>query len=43
MSTTMTERPRLKLRYDAEVKAQLFEQLGVKNIHQVPTDRKSVV
>jgi len=43
MSTTMTERPRLKLRYDAEVKAQLFEQLGVKNIHQVPTLDKIVV
>ncbi|MCI2974549.1 MAG: 50S ribosomal protein L5 [Ferrimicrobium sp.] len=39
----MTERPRLKLRYDTEVKAQLFGELGVKNIHQVPTLDKIVV
>ncbi|MEX6428519.1 MAG: 50S ribosomal protein L5 [Ferrimicrobium sp.] len=43
MSTTVTERPRLKVRYDTEIKARLFEELGVKNVHQVPTLDKIVV
>ncbi len=43
MSTTVTERPRLKVRYDTEIKARLFGELGVKNVHQVPTLDKIVV
>ncbi len=37
MSTTdVTERPRLKVRYDAEVRSQLKADLGLNNIMQVP-------
>jgi large subunit ribosomal protein L5 len=43
MSTTTTQRPRLKIRFEQEVRAQLFESLGVVNIHQVPTLDKIVV
>lgn len=43
MSVTKTERPRLKVRYEQEVRSQLFESLGVSNIHQVPTLDKIVV
>jgi large subunit ribosomal protein L5 len=43
MSPTTTERPRLKVRYKQEIRGQLFESLGVANIHQVPTLDKIVV
>ncbi|WP_298336854.1 50S ribosomal protein L5 [Ferrimicrobium sp.] len=43
MTTTVTPRPRLKVRYDQEIRAQLFETLGVGNVHQVPTLDKIVV
>ncbi|MGC9154065.1 MAG: 50S ribosomal protein L5 [Ferrimicrobium sp.] len=43
MTTTVTPRPRLKVRYDQEIRAQLFEALGVANVHQVPTLDKIVV
>lgn len=43
MSTTTTTRPRLKERYDREVRAQLLEQLGLDNIMQVPRLTKIVV
>ena len=45
MSTTTaeTKRPRLKARYDAEVRAQLKDDLGLANIMQVPTLEKIVI
>ena len=43
MTTTTTTRPRLKERYDREVRAQLLEQLGLDNIMQVPRLTKIVV
>ena len=42
-TTTTTTRPRLKERYDREVRAQLLEQLGLDNIMQVPRLTKIVV
>jgi len=46
MSTTAptrTERPRLRLRYDAEIRAALQEKLGLGNVMQVPRLEKIVV
>jgi large subunit ribosomal protein L5 len=43
MSTVSTERPRLKVRYDAEVRAQLKDSLGLANIMMVPRLEKIVV
>ncbi|MEO7836039.1 MAG: 50S ribosomal protein L5 [Acidimicrobiales bacterium] len=40
---TSTERPRLKLRYDAEVRAQLQERLSLGNTMEVPRFEKIVV
>ncbi len=41
--TTSTEVPRLKARYDGEIRAQLQEQLGLSNIMQVPRFEKIVI
>ena len=43
MSTGVSERPRLKVRFDSEVRGQLFESLGLRNVHEVPTLEKIVV
>ncbi|MFS8584951.1 MAG: 50S ribosomal protein L5 [Acidimicrobiia bacterium] len=45
MSNATQERvvPRLKARYDSELRAQLMEQLGLRNIMQVPRLEKIVV
>ena len=44
MSPTATiERPRLKVRYDNEIRARLKEQLGIDNVMAVPTLNKIVV
>ena len=43
MSATATERPRLKQRYESEVRAQLGETLGLANRMQVPTFEKVVI
>jgi large subunit ribosomal protein L5 len=40
---TTAERPRLKLRYDSEVRTQLKDQLGLPNIMMVPRLEKIVV
>ncbi|CAN5244766.1 50S ribosomal protein L5 [soil metagenome] len=40
---TTTERPRLRQRYDTEVRAALAEQLGLTNVMQVPRFEKIVV
>jgi len=40
---TVIERPRLKVRYSQEVVPRLREELGAKNIHQVPRMTKIVV
>ncbi len=40
---TTTERPRLRLRYDAEVRAALGEQLGLANVMEVPRFEKIVI
>jgi large subunit ribosomal protein L5 len=42
-SATTTERPRLKARYDAEIRAQLKESLGLANIMEVPRLEKIVI
>ncbi len=42
-ATTVVERPRLKTRYESELKAQLKEELGLDNIMQVPRMSKIVV
>ncbi|HVE45764.1 MAG TPA: 50S ribosomal protein L5 [Acidimicrobiales bacterium] len=42
-TTTTTERPRLKQRYDAEIRAQLQERLGLGNTMEVPRFEKIVV
>jgi large subunit ribosomal protein L5 len=42
MATT-TERPRLKLRYEQELRARLLEELGLLNVMQVPRLEKIVV
>ena len=43
MATAQRERPRLKQRYDAEVRQQLKEQLGLRNIMEVPRFEKIVL
>lgn len=43
MSPTTTERPRLKRRYDTEVRAQLQQELGLGNVMEVPRLEKIVV
>lgn len=43
MSTATTEIPRLKARYNDEIRAQLKEQLGLGNIMQVPRLEKIVL
>jgi len=43
MATETTERPRLKQRYDREMRAQLKDTLGLANIMQVPTLEKIVI
>jgi large subunit ribosomal protein L5 len=43
MSTATTEAPRLKRRYDDEVRARLKDELGLDNIMQVPRFEKIVV
>jgi large subunit ribosomal protein L5 len=43
MAATVTERPRLKTRYDGEIRAQLKDQLGVPNIMMVPRLEKIVI
>jgi large subunit ribosomal protein L5 len=43
MSTATTEAPRLKQRYNDEIRGRLAEQLGVANIMQVPRLEKIVV
>jgi large subunit ribosomal protein L5 len=42
-ATAVKEAPRLKVRYNAEVKAALMEQLGIKNVMEVPTFEKIVI
>ena len=42
-ATAVKEAPRLKQRYNAEVKAALMEQLGIKNVMEVPTFEKIVI
>jgi large subunit ribosomal protein L5 len=41
--STTTERPRLRTRYDSEIKARLQEELGLGNVMQVPRVEKIVV
>jgi large subunit ribosomal protein L5 len=43
MATALTERPRLKRRYDSEIRTQLKDTLGLANIMQVPTIEKIVI
>jgi large subunit ribosomal protein L5 len=43
MATTTTERPRLKVRYDNEIRAQLRRDLGLGNIMLVPRFEKIVL
>ena len=43
MSTTTTTRPRLKERYDREIRGQLLEHLGLENVMQVPRLSKIVI
>src|SRR5256885_16097807 len=43
MATATSERPRLKQKYDAELRAQLKETLGLGNIMEVPRFEKIVV
>jgi large subunit ribosomal protein L5 len=40
---TTAERPRLRARYDNEIRAQLQQQLGLRNVMQVPRVEKIVV
>ena len=43
MATSTTERPRLKQRYDKEIRAQLKDTLGLSNIMESPTLEKIVI
>jgi large subunit ribosomal protein L5 len=43
MATSTVERPRLKTRYDAEIRAQLKDTLGVPNVMMVPRLEKIVI
>ena len=40
---TTAERPRLRTRYDSEIKAQLQQELGLSNVMQVPRVEKIVI
>jgi len=42
-STSAAERPRLKQRYDSQVRAELKETLGLSNIMEVPRLTKIVI
>jgi large subunit ribosomal protein L5 len=42
-ATTTKERPRLKTRYDTEIRAQLKESLGLGNVMEVPRFEKIVI
>ena len=42
-ATATNEAPRLKQKYNAEVKAALMESLEIKNVMQVPTFEKIVI
>jgi large subunit ribosomal protein L5 len=42
-ATATKEAPRLKVRYNAEIKAQLMKDLGIKNVMEVPTFEKIVI
>jgi hypothetical protein len=41
--TTVTERPRLKQRYDSQIRAELQQTLGLANIMEVPRLTKIVI
>src|SRR5215207_146270 len=41
--TTESKRPRLRVQYDTEIRAQLKEQLGVENVMEVPRFEKIVI
>jgi large subunit ribosomal protein L5 len=43
MATTTSERPRLKIRYDGEIRSQLKDSLGLPNIMMVPRLEKIVI
>ena len=43
MSAATTERPRLKVRYDTEIRSRLKEELGLGNIMEVPRFEKIVI
>ena len=43
MATTTTERPRLRVKYDTEIRAQLQRDLGLENIMLVPRFEKIVL
>jgi large subunit ribosomal protein L5 len=43
VSATLTDRPRLRVRYDTEIRPQLKESLGLDNIMQVPRLEKIVI
>ena len=43
MATNTVERPRLRVQYDAEIRAALKEQLGLGNVMQVPRLEKIVI
>ena len=43
MTASTVERPRLRLRYESELKAQLASQLGLPNVMQVPRLEKIVI
>jgi large subunit ribosomal protein L5 len=43
VSPATVERPRLKVRYDAEIRAQLKDTLGLANVMQVPRFEKIVI
>jgi large subunit ribosomal protein L5 len=43
MASELKERPRLKVRYDSEIRAQLKETLGLGNVMQVPRLEKIVI
>jgi large subunit ribosomal protein L5 len=42
-TATTTQRPRLRTKYDSEIRAQLKEQLGLGNVMQVPRLEKIVI
>jgi large subunit ribosomal protein L5 len=43
MATSTAERPRLKVRYDAEIRSRLMDELGLANVMMVPRLEKIVV